>query len=69
MAMKQLGRQEMSDNLGTIQGQYPIIRLAQFTEPLSDNNGKNENAWAFTYLPRFPNCTALLPKIPFFVTD
>ena len=30
---------------------------------------QNENAWAFTYLPRFPNCTDLLPKTPFFVMD
>ena len=32
----------------------------------------NENAWAFMYLPRFPNCTVLLsclPKSPFFVMD
>ncbi len=25
----------------------------------------DKNAWAFTYLPRFPNCTDLLPKSPF----
>ena len=30
---------------------------------------QNENAWAFTPLPRFPNCTDLLPKSPFFVMD
>ncbi len=29
----------------------------------------NENAWAFTYHPRFPNYTVLLPKSPFFVMD
>ena len=28
-----------------------------------------ENTWVFTYLPRFPNCTVLLPQSPFFVMD
>ncbi len=43
------------------QPEFNITCMSVKTSLLSHN----ENAWAFTYLPCFPNCTVLLPKSPF----
>ncbi len=45
----------LSENVRTL---LPTPRVVSFIV-------YNENAWAFTYLPRFPNCTVLLPQSPF----